>query len=108
MPELRAKDSLTWLNRCPSEETTAANEDVLTFWGMFIPPEIPDSDGDIEHKIRAGERLDSLAVTYYRDGSLWWVIAVRNNMDLPDAQMVVGRTITVPDPQVVLTQIVRA
>jgi hypothetical protein len=106
MAELRTKTSVSWLNYCPSEETTTANEDVLTFWGMFVPPEIPESDGDIEHVIRAGERLDALALTYYRDEQLSWVIAVRNGMDLPDAQMVIGATITVPDPQVVLTQIV--
>jgi len=103
MPKLRPKNAFSWLNYCPSEETLAANNALITFWGMMEPPQMDDSDGDIEHVVRAGERLDALALRYYNDDRLWWVIAIRNNMDLPDAQMVTGQTITVPDPQVVLT-----
>lgn len=36
----------------------------------------------IIHKY-GGERLDSLADRFYNDGSLWWVIALFNNINNP-------------------------
>jgi hypothetical protein len=74
---------------------------------MLEPPEIPDLDGDIEHEIVAGERLEGLAYRYYNEPLLWWVIALRNDMDLPDVEAVPGKMVTVPDPSWVHSNIVR-
>ena len=43
-------------------------------------PEISVSDSDAFIYPKEGERLDSLAYTYYNDVSLWWVIAKANGI----------------------------
>jgi hypothetical protein len=46
--------------------------------GKFYP-NIPLSESDIYVITTAGDRLDSLAYTYYSDPTLWWVISMANN-----------------------------
>lgn len=41
-------------------------------------PYIPPSEDDIYLITTAGDRLDLLAYAYYKDASLWWVIAMMN------------------------------
>ena len=41
-------------------------------------PEIPLSENDIYVYITQGDRYDVLALSYYNDSSLWWVIAIAN------------------------------
>ena len=42
-------------------------------------PNIPVSETDDYVITNVGDRLDSLAYSYYRDSTLWWVIAIANN-----------------------------
>ena len=42
-------------------------------------PNIPLSETDEYVITTVGDRLDSLAYSYYRDSTLWWVIAMANN-----------------------------
>ena len=42
-------------------------------------PNIPLSENDVYVITTVGDRLDSLAYTYYNDSTLWWVIAMANN-----------------------------
>lgn len=42
-------------------------------------PNIPLSETDVYVVTTIGDRLDSLAYSYYRDTGLWWVIAAANN-----------------------------
>ena len=44
-------------------------------------PSIPIEDSDIFIYPKFGDRLDTLAHRYYKDVSLWWVIAKANNLD---------------------------
>ena len=46
-----------------------------------IYPTIPIEDSDIFIYPKFGDRLDTLAHRYYKDVSLWWVIAKANNLD---------------------------
>jgi hypothetical protein len=46
----------------------------------IYPGNIPRHEDDLYIYIRAGERLDNLADKYYKDSSLWWVIALANNI----------------------------
>ena len=46
--------------------------------GKFYPS-IPLSESDIYVITTIGDRLDSLAFSYYRDSTLWWVISAANN-----------------------------
>ena len=41
-------------------------------------PKIPFSNDDTYVITRKGDRLDNLALTYYNDASLWWVISITN------------------------------
>ena len=41
-------------------------------------PEIPLSANDIYVYTSQGDRYDLLALNYYGDSSLWWVIAIAN------------------------------
>jgi hypothetical protein len=42
-------------------------------------PNIPLSENDIYVVTTIGDRLDSLAYSYYRDVNMWWVISAANN-----------------------------
>ena len=42
-------------------------------------PNIPLSENDVYVITTVGDRLDSLANSYYNDNTLWWVIAMANN-----------------------------
>jgi hypothetical protein len=42
-------------------------------------PVIPPSENDIYIVTVQGDRLDLLAYTYYKDATLWWIIAMVNN-----------------------------
>jgi nucleoid-associated protein YgaU len=42
-------------------------------------PNIPLSESDVYVITTVGDRLDSLAFSYYNDATLWWVIAMANN-----------------------------
>ena len=48
------------------------------FKGKYYP-NIPLSDTDVYVITTVGDRLDSLAFSYYRDVTLWWIISVANN-----------------------------
>jgi hypothetical protein len=42
-------------------------------------PNIPLSESDVYVITTVGDRLDSLAYSYYSDSTLWWIIAAANN-----------------------------
>lgn len=42
-------------------------------------PNIPLSESDVYVITNVGDRLDLLAQQYYKDATLWWVIAMANN-----------------------------
>lgn len=44
-----------------------------------IYPEIPLSADDIYVITAGGDRYDTIALDYYQDASLWWVIAFANS-----------------------------
>jgi hypothetical protein len=71
---------------------------LVRFRGMFTMPDwfgVEDNEDDyiVED---SWMRLDILAKRYYNDEELWWVIAARNHIDLPDAQMYKGRRLKIP------------
>jgi hypothetical protein len=48
---------------------------------VYLPkvlPDIPESSTDIYVATETGDRLDSLAYTFYKDSNLWWIIAAAN------------------------------
>ena len=60
-------------------------------------PEIPLSANDIYVYTSQGDRYDLLALNYYGDSSLWWVIAVANpNISLGTLVIPEGVQIRIP------------
>ena len=57
-------------------------------------PEIPISDKDTWVQVFTYDRLDNLANKFYRDPSLWWIIARANNMKFNNIPT--GTTIRIP------------
>lgn len=42
-------------------------------------PQIPFSDTDVYVITTIGDRLDSIAYSYYNNAELWWIISAANN-----------------------------
>jgi len=69
-------------------------------------PEVPLSDQDIYLYTTQGDRFDVLALTYYEDQSLWWVISIANTAiagtslpsDLPQNSLVIPEGIQIRVP----------
>jgi len=77
-------------------------------------PEVPLSSDDIYVYTTQGDRFDVLALQYYGDSSLWWIISIANTAtagtvspsDLPQMSLVIpeGIQIRIPAyPQDVIT-----
>ena len=48
------------------------------FKGRYYP-NIPLAESDVYVITTVGDRLDSLAFSYYNDATLWWIISAANN-----------------------------
>jgi len=59
-------------------------------------PKIPLQDSDIFIYPIFGERLDNLAQKYYKDVSLWWIIAKANDLDEAHIGLEVDKQIRIP------------
>tara|TARA_Y100001963_G_scaffold1128_1_gene1650 strand:- start:3953 stop:4252 length:300 start_codon:yes stop_codon:yes gene_type:complete len=59
-------------------------------------PTIPIRDSDVFIYPKFGDRLDNLAFKYYKDVSLWWIIAKANNLDAAHIGLDVDKQIRIP------------
>ena len=59
--------------------TTLVNSQNRPYYKSKFYPNIPLSETDIYVVTTVGDRLDSLANSYYHDPTLWWIIAAANN-----------------------------
>ena len=48
-------------------------------------PEIPRSFSDIYVFVTDGDRYDTLALAYYNDSSLWWIISIANAKNIQNS-----------------------
>lgn len=51
------------------------------YLGSVIYPKIKASNDDMYIVADSADRLDILALKYYNDQNLWWIIAVANNLN---------------------------
>ena len=72
------------------------NRDGKRVFKPTIYPKIPIRDSDIFIYPKFGDRLDNLAYKYYKDVSLWWVIAKANNLDEAQIGLEVDKQIRIP------------
>ena len=69
-------------------------------------PSIPIRDSDIFIYPRFGDRLDTLAHKYYKDVSLWWIIAKANDLDAAHIGLELDKQIRIPmEIDVILNQL---
>jgi hypothetical protein len=59
--------------------TILKTSDNKPYYKSKIYPTIPLSESDVYVITTIGDRLDSLAYSYYRDSTLWWIISAANN-----------------------------
>jgi hypothetical protein len=53
----------------------------VQYQSSTIYPKIKANDNDLYVISEAGDRLDILANKYYKDPSMWWIIATANNLN---------------------------
>lgn len=56
-----------------------SNEEGRGYRSNPIYPSLPPSEDDIYVQTTIGDRYDTLALQFYKDTSLWWIIAAANN-----------------------------
>lgn len=61
-------------------------------------PEVPLSENDIYVYTTQGDRFDILALQYYQDSSLWWIISIANNDKLNQSTLVIPEGIQIRIP----------
>ena len=66
------------MNRYDNSTILKTQQNRPYYKGKFYP-NIPLSESDVYVITNVGDRLDSLAYSYYNDATLWWVIAMANN-----------------------------
>jgi hypothetical protein len=59
--------------------STQLKMDDKPYYKSKVYPSVPLSSDDVYIITTIGDRLDSLAYSYYRDPNLWWVISMTNN-----------------------------
>lgn len=64
-----------------------------------IYPKIPETENDIYVITTAGDRYDILASQFYRDPSLWWIIASANKTQNGSLIPPIGTQIRIPADQ---------
>lgn len=79
------------------DETKILN-DPKRYYGTTVYPKFEARETDIYIISKTSDRLDNLAFEYYRDASLWWVIARANNIGKGTANVTPGIQIRIPFP----------
>jgi len=64
-----------------------------------IYPKIERHVSDIYIDVLQSDRLDNLAYKYYKDATLWWVIAEANKLGKGSMFIKPGRRIRLPHPE---------
>ena len=64
--------------------------------GQTVYPAILPKSSDMYITVRDGQRLDTLALEYYGDPSMWWIIAQANNITGGTLFVKPGKRIRIP------------
>ena len=66
------------------------------YLGSIIYPKIKPNNNDMYIISQQSDRLDILASKYYNDQSLWWIIAVANNLNDASLHIEEGKQLRIP------------
>jgi hypothetical protein len=78
------------------KNTIEFNDSKKKVYKTVLYPKIERHETDIYIEVRDGDRLDNLAYQYYRDVTLWWVIAQANNIGKGSMYIEPGQRIRFP------------
>ena len=82
-------------SRYQNNETKKTSDGRMVYRSK-IYANIPLRDDDIYVITETSDRLDTLAYQYYRDSSLWWIIAAANNIHNAPLGLKDGTILRVP------------
>ena len=71
-------------------------EEGKTYYTNPIYPFIPESEDDIYIIAGVSDRYDVLALEFYNDSSLWWIIASSNNHQRASLNATPGKQLRIP------------
>jgi hypothetical protein len=83
-------------NRYTYTNTKTDSNTNIKYMESTIYPKIEPKDSEFYIISTAGDRFDLLANLYYKDPSLWWVIAVANNLNDANFFVEVGTQLRIP------------
>lgn len=66
------------------------------FRKTILLPIIEPTEDDVYIIGQVGDRLDNLAFKYYKDSSLWWIIARANGIGNGDFVVPIGKQLRIP------------
>ena len=84
-------------NRRYYNNQTKKTFDGKTVYRPKIYPNIPLRDDDVYVMTELGDRLDTLSYQYYKDPTLWWIIASANNIHDAPLSLVEGTILRIPE-----------
>lgn len=87
------------MNRYNAAKTLPATDNLKRRYSNVKYPSILPSSADIYVYTTLGDRYDTLAVNYYSDSTLWWII-LRANPSQPTDSLhpIAGSQIRIPSP----------
>jgi nucleoid-associated protein YgaU len=81
--------------------TTLQNSNGKQRQSTVIVPNMPLSPNDVYIQTTSTERLDKLALNFYQDATMWWVIAAANRLGKGTLIVPVNTTLRIPDKQII-------
>ena len=79
--------------------TSEFNDSKKLVYKTNLFPKIERHVSDIYIDVRDGDRLDNLAYQYYKDVTLWWIIAQANHIGKGTMFIDAGQKIRIPEPE---------
>lgn len=73
-----------------------SSSDGIQYYNTSLYPQIVPQESDIYLITTVGDRLDIIANQYYKDPTLWWIIASSNNLRMDTVFAPPGSQLRVP------------
>ena len=83
-------------SRYTYSKTLTKKDTKKMYLSSVIYPKIKASDDDMYIISDAGDRLDILALKYYNNQNLWWIIATANNLNEASYSITPGIQLRIP------------
>lgn len=76
-------------------------------WELPEYPTIGDAPDDRRYVVNRTDRIDQLAEVFYGTADLWWIIAIRNDLELVPNDLYENQVLRIPSGRRVFTEILR-